>query len=746
MATINIQGQSVTVDDSFLKLSPDQQNATVDEIASHLGVKPTATAQASQAPQAAQVDPRLAQLQQFGFTDDLGTKLPFGSKVMAAGRATGDAIANAIQGKSLAFGQSYDNALSNIDQQAAAYEAQNPGMSKLSRLGSFAVMPPAGKLADVVGEAAPAISAIAPTFGQIVGNGAKAGAILGGAQGAGDARGDLQSALYGGAAGAAMGGAVGAAIPAILSGIPTAYNAAKNIFYPVKQALGDTTGMAEQTAGKILNEAAGSSIPMPETPLPGMRVPTGQATNNPGLMALQQGLPATPQYAAALSDAQAANNGAIHGAIGQLGDLNAAHEAPSVLANSLETARDAARASVQSAWKAAGIDEATTQIPTHPLKQALSDYVGSLEPIERSALPADAINAISDLGDTTTLKSVQAIRSVLGGQQAQAARAGDANTARIIGGAANSLESFIEDPIASNIPQQALDAYNAARAATKDFHQTFSMPAPVRNVLGVDRFGADKVPLSATADQFIKTGKGASEALQSYLTAIRGAAPEVQDQAKDALRSSFAQKFLDVATSYGKDASGNNNVTQAGVQKAIDQYGHVINSGLYTPEQRAIFTKIGDAVDMISRKSAGVTGSNTFEKLSSNSWLNAILDKRAAAAVNMVSKAGPSVGAGAGAFAFGPIGAAGGSAVGDMAKGAVLGKFDAVRETAFDLLREASLDPALAKALMMKATDGSLKVVSPAVRQSILGLLAGPQAARAVGGLAGQALSSEGGQ
>jgi hypothetical protein len=34
MPTLNIGGRKVTVDDSFMSLSPDQQNATVDEIAS----------------------------------------------------------------------------------------------------------------------------------------------------------------------------------------------------------------------------------------------------------------------------------------------------------------------------------------------------------------------------------------------------------------------------------------------------------------------------------------------------------------------------------------------------------------------------------------------------------------------------------------------------------------------------------------------------------------------------------------
>lgn len=38
MTTLNIEGKKVTVDDSFLKLSPEEQNRTVDEIAAEIGV------------------------------------------------------------------------------------------------------------------------------------------------------------------------------------------------------------------------------------------------------------------------------------------------------------------------------------------------------------------------------------------------------------------------------------------------------------------------------------------------------------------------------------------------------------------------------------------------------------------------------------------------------------------------------------------------------------------------------------
>jgi hypothetical protein len=40
MASLNIAGQTVTVSDDLLKLTPEKQNDVVMEIASSLGIKP----------------------------------------------------------------------------------------------------------------------------------------------------------------------------------------------------------------------------------------------------------------------------------------------------------------------------------------------------------------------------------------------------------------------------------------------------------------------------------------------------------------------------------------------------------------------------------------------------------------------------------------------------------------------------------------------------------------------------------
>ncbi|WKA31612.1 hypothetical protein [Bradyrhizobium roseum] len=58
MATLNIEGRKVTVDDSFLKLSPDEQNATVEEIAKSLAPRaPAAPPLLAQAAAAAPTEP-----------------------------------------------------------------------------------------------------------------------------------------------------------------------------------------------------------------------------------------------------------------------------------------------------------------------------------------------------------------------------------------------------------------------------------------------------------------------------------------------------------------------------------------------------------------------------------------------------------------------------------------------------------------------------------------------------------------
>ncbi len=97
MTTLNINGRRVTVDDSFLSLSPEQQAATVNEIAGHLGTaQPASPMQQQSAPwyaQAAQAADDMVRLAAngitFGYADKLAGAL--GGAGTEAERARSDA-------------------------------------------------------------------------------------------------------------------------------------------------------------------------------------------------------------------------------------------------------------------------------------------------------------------------------------------------------------------------------------------------------------------------------------------------------------------------------------------------------------------------------------------------------------------------------------------------------------------------------------------------------------------------------
>ncbi len=176
MTTINIQGKRVKVDDSFMSLSPEQQNATVDEIAQSLGN------QAPEQPEArwdhkvgAAID-GVAQGLTFGYSDEI-----------AAGMASGGGL----------WGD-YDEELAS----ERGRMAENKELAGGYELGGQVV----GGLAGGLGLAKGGLTMLskAPT----VGKAALEGAAYGAAHGSGAAvEGNrLEGAAIGGVLGAATGG------------------------------------------------------------------------------------------------------------------------------------------------------------------------------------------------------------------------------------------------------------------------------------------------------------------------------------------------------------------------------------------------------------------------------------------------------------------------------------------------------------------------------------------------------------
>lgn len=185
MPTLNISGKKVQVGDEFLKMSPEQQNAAVEEIAGHIGVQA--------GPEVGQGEAALRGFGQgstFGWGDEIGSIL----------QMTPSEAWAALKGDPTAY-RKYAEARDRIRKGNEAAQEQNPWTYGGAGLAGnvFTTLPAAGAMTGV-------------GLASGLARGAASGAAMGAAQGAGDAE-TMQdvpgSAVAGGVGGGLVGGAVG---------------------------------------------------------------------------------------------------------------------------------------------------------------------------------------------------------------------------------------------------------------------------------------------------------------------------------------------------------------------------------------------------------------------------------------------------------------------------------------------------------------------------------------------------------
>jgi hypothetical protein len=128
MATLNIGGQKVKVGDEFLSLTPEQQQAAVEEIMQSLGgASQPAPADVQQpAPQPEQA-PR-GDASQWGMLPQAMDMLTMGGamKMNAAAGGLIDAVGGAVQGEGWNWSDNYNRQLQEQRDNQAAYSDQNP--------------------------------------------------------------------------------------------------------------------------------------------------------------------------------------------------------------------------------------------------------------------------------------------------------------------------------------------------------------------------------------------------------------------------------------------------------------------------------------------------------------------------------------------------------------------------------------------------------------------------------------------
>ncbi|WP_323012894.1 hypothetical protein [Devosia sp.] len=222
MATLNIGGQRVKVSDDFLRMSPEQQNAAVEEIAASLGGRPdaydAALADASARSQALQFNPNAPK--EAGRPDLMGaTAATLGGLVNGIPvlgpmvQNTSDAL---IGAGSQLMGGNYGETVRGLQERRAQLSEANPvadiAGNLAGGLGAY------GGLAKTAGGAA--ALGLEGSLGARIGNSAASGAAISGADAAfkgGTANDILTNAAYG--------GGIGAVTPPIASGLGLAARA-----------------------------------------------------------------------------------------------------------------------------------------------------------------------------------------------------------------------------------------------------------------------------------------------------------------------------------------------------------------------------------------------------------------------------------------------------------------------------------------------------------------------------------------
>lgn len=645
------------------------------------------------------------------FVKGMGAALTHGAtfglnEPIAAGLIGGqNYVGNLLSGgPSKSFGDFYNEQLEKQRSQRQAFEANSPIAGTLGEV--------AGGFAAVPAKAVAAIQA-APSLANQAWQGLKTGSVFGALNGFGNAEGGLQDRLWGAGEGSLLGGGFGALAPVALAPLGNAWNGLKGMVSPFTHA------GQENIAGNVLNEAAGGRTLAPQpAPLPNMTPTTGQATNDPGLLWLERSVGQGSPAAKALSEeARTGNNQAIRGAVGQVGDLANSESAPATMRSALDSAKTSVKTSASAKFKQVDPNDASW-IPMQPFKDAVGQYIKELPKALHGAVPSDILDVINNkFGRVESFDELQALRSSLGGAQRGAA-VNDPNKARIIGDIKGLLDKHLED--LPGVPPDMLERSQEARTAWREYVERFQNP-DVRKTLAKDSQGFARTPESATADQFIKSGRGGPEAWSSFLNAVKGTPQEAQ--ALDAARSTFAKKFLDAASSQVPDQAGDQLILAGKANKFIQDYWHVINSPLFTDAQRELINSIGKGADMASRTArAGASGgSDTYAKLSGGSFIDAMIGKWPARM--LTTGAGAAMGY---ALEGGPVGAVGGALLGETKGGDLLDKlYSAPREKVMKIIEDAIHDPALAQALTMKANAASTQLWPARVWDYFNGLLGG---------------------
>jgi hypothetical protein len=470
-----------------------------------------------------------------------------------------------------------------------------------------------------------------------------------------------------------------------------------------------------QIAGRILNDAATFGAPATTEPPLGITPTLGDATNDPGLQALQRVVQQSQPSLQGDSEAMAtANNQKIRGAMDSIGQPagREPYQISAQTADQLDTIRQGQRAAERDAWQAVD-PEGTAMVPIAPLRQNFQDYVGGLTAARRRFVPSDYEDVLNGFGDHEPMREVADLRSMLLNHERQARGAGDYNQANVLRGLDDALFERLPDgagPVPASSDQAATLRYQNATDASRQYNQTYNS-GPIRSVFRQDATGADVVPDSAVLERMLAPGQGQAERVGQYIRAAQGDADALQGG-----RDWFTAKMQQAANGPRQDANGDPFVLGNNLRKFVQANRPLIDSDLFSQEQRDAVDQIVDAANIVERtaRAGSRGGSDTYRNLAGNNYISTLVGGW----MKPVTEAAPQLAGGAAGFVYGgPAGAtAGAYGAGKVMKPLIDRVYGNARDNVMNLIGDAVHDPDFARELMQNAPASRSQSVSPRLR------------------------------
>jgi len=461
--------------------------------------------------------------------------------------------------------------------------------------------------------------------------------------------------------------------------------------------------------GRLLNESSTYGMPeLPPSPL-GITPTLGQASNDPGWLALERSVQQlTPAISGRFAEQAGQNNQTILGAFDRLGQpgVRTPQQISEQAATGLEANRAAAREAEGEAWRA--IDPTrSVQIPMQPIRDRMNAYVEDLTMARRPLVPDDILAMVNRGGNALPIRELQDLRSTLTSRERMARKAGDFNQANVYRELDERLFQRLPEgqtPMPATGDQAATLRYQAALDATRKYQETFGQK-PIRDI-----FKLEGTPDSATLDKMLGPGQGQTERVRQYVGATMEN-PELLQHGRDY----FTARLAEATASARQDASGDAFVMGDKLSKFVDAHRALIDSPIFTADQRRVINELVDATTMVERtaRAGSQGGSDTAAKLAGKNYLSSLVGSWF-----QPVRAAEVLGAGAGAiYPGGYGGAAAGAVAGNrIATPLVERAYSGARDKVNELLSQAMQNPAFAKELMQSARDKNIQFASPRMR------------------------------